>query len=591
MIRMIEKTLKCLVGASLLTSLVCAQAPLEPLERVAVRADEDGAQFVLKDSGEPFYVTGFNYVRLREGHSTFEAATDLTEAAYEPERAEVMLRTLSESGYNTVRVFVIGRNPKCPGIGGNYDTTQGLYEPYMENVLDFLIRATRHGIRVFPTFGDGGLPRNAYYLDRFKGKPGGKNRYVLTQQGIDARVEWFTSFLTYIKDKEPAVLPTLLGLQCQNEAYLSANQWPFTETEGSLTAANGKTYDLSSSESRQALMDEGYHYYHAQIVAAVRAIDPQMLIAEGVFVPRAVGKDPVRDIGVWQGKVRDERYPPMLTAIGESPLDFLDVHFYRTSTKMTVDEAFRASLDSTGFFSWKMQQIRKEKPLILGEFGAFDHVEQTFAEAVESMVRVRDLALHLGMNGMLFWTLDCLEQERLYHAADDWPLFYQKMGALDRRSADFSIDVFWPSTLQSIGGRVKKVSSYAPGMGPDKMLDGDPSTYWQSGVDSDGAQPPHFVMLEIPRGQRVAGLSYRAYTGGNGNGHVTKCTVYASEDGANWGLPLVEKFRLQAEVDKTQKIRFRRPTAKRYIGMKITDTNGGGGAPIAIIGELDVLLD
>ena len=139
MIRMIEKTLKCLVGASLLTSLVCAQAPLEPLERVAVRADEDGAQFVLKDSGEPFYVTGFNYVRLREGHSTFAAATDLTEAAYEPERAEVMFRTLSESGYNTVRVFVIGRNPKCPGIGGNYDTTQGLYEPYMENVLDFLI--------------------------------------------------------------------------------------------------------------------------------------------------------------------------------------------------------------------------------------------------------------------------------------------------------------------------------------------------------------------------------------------------------------------------------------------------------------------
>lgn len=591
MIRMIEKTLKCLVGASLLTSLVCAQAPLEPLERVAVRADEDGAQFVLKDSGEPFYVTGFNYVRLREGHSTFAAATDLTEAAYEPERAEVMFRTLSESGYNTVRVFVIGRNPKCPGIGGNYDTTQGLYEPYMENVLDFLIRATRHGIRVFPTFGDGGLPRNAYYLDRFKGKPGGKNRYVLTQQGIDARVEWFTSFLTYIKDKEPAVLPTLLGLQCQNEAYLSANQWPFTETEGSLTAANGKTYDLSSSESRQALMDEGYHYYHAQIVAAVRAIDPQMLIAEGVFVPRAVGKDPVRDIGVWQGKVRDERYPPMLTAIGESPLDFLDVHFYRTSTKMTVDEAFRASLDSTGFFSWKMRQIRKEKPLILGEFGAFDHVEQTFVEAVESMVRVRDLALHLGMNGMLFWTLDCLEQERLYHAADDWPLFYQKMGALDRMSVDFSIGDFWPSTLQSIAGRIKKVSSYAPGMGPDKILDGDPSTYWQSGVHSDGAQPPHFVMLEIPRGQRVAGLSYRAYTGGNGNGHVTKCTVYASEDGANWGLPLVEKFRLQAEVEKAQLIRFRRPTGKRYIGMKITETNAGDDRSMAAIGELDVLLD
>ncbi len=94
-------------------------------------------------------------------------------------------------------------------------------------------------------------------------------------------------------------------------------------------------------------------------MAAVKAIDPQMLVAEGVFVPRAVGKDPLRDLGVWPGKVKDGRYPPILTAIGESPLDFLDVHFYRTSTKKTVDEAFRASLESTGFFSWKMQQIRK----------------------------------------------------------------------------------------------------------------------------------------------------------------------------------------------------------------------------------------
>jgi len=282
----------------------------------------------------------------------------------------------------------------------------------------------------------------------------------------------------------------------------------------------------------------------------------------------------------------------MLTAIGESPLDFLDVHFYRISKQETVDEAFRLNLASSGLFTSEMQQIRKKKPLILGEFGAFDHVEKTFEEAVESMVRVRDLALHLGINGMLFWTYDCLEQARLYHAADDWPLFYREMGTFERMSADFSVDDFWPSKLQSIGGRIKKVSSHEPGMGPYKMLDGDLSTYWQTRVDSQGAQPPHFVMFEIPGGQRVAGLSYRAYTGGSGDGHVTKCTVYASEDGTNWGHPLVEEFRLQAEVDQAQPIRFRRSTSKRYIGMKITETNSDSDhMPIAAIGELDVLLD
>ena len=80
-----------------------------------------------------------------------------------------MFSTLSKTGYNTVRVFIIGRNPVNPGIGGDYDTTKALYEPYMENVIDFLRRATQHGIRVFPTFGDGGLPLNAYYRERLNG--------------------------------------------------------------------------------------------------------------------------------------------------------------------------------------------------------------------------------------------------------------------------------------------------------------------------------------------------------------------------------------------------------------------------------------
>ena len=75
-----------------------------------------------------------------------------------------------------------------------------------------------------------------------------------------------------------------------------------------------------------------------------------------------------------------------------------------------------------------MAGIRKRKPVIMGEFGAFDHVEKTFEEAVDNMVRVRDLALNEGMNGMLYWTYNCFEQPRLYHAATDWRLFVRKMG-------------------------------------------------------------------------------------------------------------------------------------------------------------------
>lgn len=418
-----------------------AQDKLEQLERIGVQPGGERAEFVLTQSGQPFFVKGFNYARLRDkdgkpggDHATFDADTKTTKAHYNPKKAEAMFNTLRKSGYNTVRVFIIGRNPVNPGIGGNYKTTKAVYGPYADNFIDFLRRATRHNIRVFPTFGDGGLPLNAYYRERgIRGNGHNKNVLVLTKEGIDARVEHITSFLSYIKKKEPALLPTLLGLQCQNEAYLLAKAWPFTEKEGTFKAANGKTYDLSSTSERQALMDEGYRYYHKRIVSAVKKIDPQMLVAEGVFVPAAVAKDYKKDAGVWQGKTRDERYPPMLTAIGTGALDFLDVHFYHaTPDPKDVPVRFRRNLGSTGFFTPEMAKIRKTTPVIMGEFGAFDFHEKTFAAAVDNIVQVRDLANKEKVNGMLFWTYDCQEQARLYHATDDWPLFVRKMGSFEQ---------------------------------------------------------------------------------------------------------------------------------------------------------------
>ncbi len=78
-----------------------------------------------------------------------------------------------------------------------------------------------------------------------------------------------------------------------------------------------------------------------------------------------------------------------------------------------------------------MAEIRKTTPVIMGEFGAFDFEEKTFAAAVDNLVQVRDLANKEKVNGMLFWTYDCQEQLKLYHATDDWDLFYKKMGTFE----------------------------------------------------------------------------------------------------------------------------------------------------------------
>jgi hypothetical protein len=78
-----------------------------------------------------------------------------------------------------------------------------------------------------------------------------------------------------------------------------------------------------------------------------------------------------------------------------------------------------------------MAEIRKTTPVIMGEFGAFDFNEKNFAAAVDNLVQVRDLANKEKVNGMLFWTYDGQEQLKLYHATDDWDLFYKKMGTFE----------------------------------------------------------------------------------------------------------------------------------------------------------------
>jgi len=398
--------------------------------RIAVRKGPTGqAEFFNTQTGQTFVVKGFNYIRLRHGdHSTFDADTPATAADYDPLDAESMFRLLARHGYNTVRVFIIGRSRGNPGIAGGPDAAAALYEPYMRNVLDFLRRARRHGVYVLPTFGDGELPANRYWAARRQGLPRGKNALYLTKAGIDAKAEYVTGFLTWIKEQDPALLETLLGVQCQNELYLDARSWPFSETTGSVTAANGKTYDLSDADDRRRLMAEGIRFYHERLTAAVRRVAPGLLVSEGLFVPRAVGKSPATHAAVWPGTTSDPRFPPTAGMLAGSPLDFVDVHFYRTRREETVEEAFRRDMLSTEYLDAAMEPLIRDKPVILGEFGAFQHVEASFDEAVDTLLAIRALAHRHGMAGWMMWTFDAFEQPRLWHAMEDGGAFVERLG-------------------------------------------------------------------------------------------------------------------------------------------------------------------
>ncbi len=400
------------------------------MERVLLRKTERGGRFYLKDSGHDFVVKGVNYVRLRYGdHCTFEADTANGPSCYDPYDAESMFKLLKKYGYNTVRVFVVGRNLDNPGVSGDYDN-EGLYGPYMANFIDFVERARKYGIYVFPTFCDGELPRNKRYWDIIKDAREGlrlddvthrtHNAVYATVEGHRARALYLQDFLNYLKAKDASLLTSLLAVQCQNELSMKGTQWPFDITEGEFKGPDGKAYNMGRDDERQKLYENIFACYHQAMVEAIDAVDSEILVGEGIFVPRIVGKDyDGANYGIRNLDESSDRCPPKASLLLGSELDFVDIHIYYVDKECDLAESYKRDMVSTGLYSDAMKEILQSKAFFMGEFGSFKFMAESFGQAKCDILATRDLALNDGAHGFMIWTFDTFEQRGLWHAMED----------------------------------------------------------------------------------------------------------------------------------------------------------------------------
>ena len=67
----------------------------------------------------------------------------------------------------------------------------------------------------------------------------------------------------------------MLGWEVQNEIAFGTNVPPLSLNTGMITTGNGKTYDLSNSASRQAMMDDNLVYFIDQVRNAIVKVDPR----------------------------------------------------------------------------------------------------------------------------------------------------------------------------------------------------------------------------------------------------------------------------------------------------------------------------
>lgn len=378
---------------------------------VGVRPTAAIAEFFDKSSGNAFVPRGNNYVRLStlqdpKGNSVLAHST-FAVGLYDANRAESALATMQANGYNVARVFLEGC---CQNTIG--DPAGGLSSPYLDNVIDFLGRARAHGIFVMFTFSwlpaFGGYGPNCPQYPQFNDV----NLFKLCPGAVPDSVKFWQDFVQALINKK-AAMDAVFAYELDNEYYYNSSATPLSWTSGTISTANGQTYDMGSASSRQKMMDDGLVYFTDQIRAAILALDPTALVTVGFFVPQ--GPNPTR--------AGDNRVIEVYPAMASSTVDFVDLHPYPVVQGLTIDQF----VQNFGFAGYQEQ-----KPILMGEFGAFQSAYPTVTDAAAGLRDWQIQSCAYNFKGWLLWTWDTDEQPELWNAMSQSGVINQALSPTTR---------------------------------------------------------------------------------------------------------------------------------------------------------------
>lgn len=362
------------------------------VHRIGVRVIDGVGEFYNLASGEKFIPRGNNYIHLASQKDAFSEQMIFYHGVfnvgvYDPSQIEQALHKMYLDGYNVVRVFL---NPMCrDGCIGN--TEGGLSSAYIANVIDFLKKAKTYNIFVLLTTDDtpkvGGYPELLYAdcCSIFDWP----NIHYLTPGGLEANRRFWQDFINELKVQE-APLDAIFAYELINELSFEKTSPPLSLTSGNITTVNGRTYDMSKPDDKKRMMDENLVYWLDQVRTAILQEDPTALVTVGFFVPQE--PNPVR--------IGDSRVIRTRPAIWESSLDFIDLHPY---------PGFELNL-AQHVENFEMQDFT-QKPIIMGEYGAFKFVYHSAIEAARALQSWQSESCQFGFDGWLLWTWDKEDSE------------------------------------------------------------------------------------------------------------------------------------------------------------------------------------
>jgi len=119
----------------------------------------------------------------------------------------------------------------------------------------------------------------------------------------------------------------------------------------------------------------------------------------------------------------------------------------------------------------------------------------------------------------------------------------------------------------------------------ERLIDGDPNTFWISGWRDDAKSHPHSLTIEFEREVPIAGLVVMQTQHDRlRRGHIKDYRIEMSSDGREWIN--VKESALKSSF-KVQKIYFDKVTNAKYL--KFTSLSGFGGDRVSALAELAVI--
>jgi hypothetical protein len=433
-------------------------SPTPPPHRIGARVVDGVGEFFDTGTGERFVPRGMNYNRFITRYGSAIADDLLTTSHYDPATVAADFDAMRELGFNTVRILIDTCLP-ASGCAGTGPTGRSVNPSYLDNLADFLSIAADHELVVLVASNT--LPDDSWWVnetarlqtEQFESA----NNEFLNPAAVPIYVDYWRQIVQGLVDRD-ARTDVVLGFELRQEHHFHVDFAPLSLRSGLVTTANGETYDMSSQADKDRMIDEGLVYWSGVLRDAIREIDPTAMVTVGFFTPNAPhqvnGPDETR-------LVRTSYF------LRNSEADFVDLHHYAGNG---VD-------DSDIWENFGIAGII-DKPLILGEHGAFRHWWPNEAAGAASVMALEVEACRVGFDGFLVWAWRGDLSDDLYWATDGEGEVAAVVAPLNRPDpcefGAFDFILFNRAAEATVA-----VSSEVPGFDASKAIDGI-DTYWNS---------------------------------------------------------------------------------------------------------------